>query len=167
MHMKRYPALHDTADCGRSEPPNIGPWNPATTYYKLDKRLKEIKEALPDELRLTSLNTENHIYGAPSGTSRTYFLIHAILTLSTTYLAPEYLATFPFRTSKPQGPLDEPLVTEPLPPDQPNYWVDKAAECFEYVRDFVSILQSFKDRNLVVESPFIGHAVYKAAWCGQ
>lgn len=63
--------------------------------------------------------------------------------------------------------MDEPLVTEPLPPDQPNYWVEKATECFEYVRDFVSILQSFKDRNLVVESAFIGHAVYKAAWDGQ
>ncbi|UPX11048.1 uncharacterized protein EKO05_0001673 [Ascochyta rabiei] len=150
----------------RSErPSNMGPWNPDTTYYKLDKRLREIKDDLPDELRLTPLNTENHIYGAPSGTSRTYFLIHAILTLSTTYLAPEYLATFPFRLPKPQGPLDEPLVTEPLPSGQPNYWVEKAAECFEYVRDFVSILQSFKERNHVVESPIVGHAIYKAAWC--
>lgn len=122
---------------------------------------------MPDELRLTSLNTENHIYGAPSATSRTYLLIHAILTLSTTYLAPEYLPTFGFRLTKPQGPMDEPLVTEKLPDNQPDYWVEKAKECFEYVRDFVSILQSFKDRGLIVESPFIGHAVYKAAWAGE
>lgn len=160
--------LRCTTNRDRSEKPaHLGPWNPATTYYKLDKRLREIKEDLPDELRLTSLNTENHIYGAPSGTSRTYFLIHAILTLSTTYLAPEYIAAFPFRLAKPQGPMDEPLVTEPLPSDQPNYWIEKISECFEYVRDFVNMVQSFKDRGLVVEAPFVGHAIYKAAWAGK
>jgi hypothetical protein len=154
-------------DLNSSETKNIGPWNPMTKFYKLDKRLREIKEDLPDELRLTSLNTENHIYGAPSGTSRTYFLIHAILTLSTTFLYPEYMAFAPWKLLKPEGPLDEPKVTEQLPRDQPNYWVDKATECFEYVRDFVNVLQSLKDRNLVVESPFTGYAIYKAAWCGK
>lgn len=63
--------------------------------------------------------------------------------------------------------MDEPLVTEPLPLDQPNYWVEKIAECFEYVRDFVSMVQSFKDRGIVVEAPFVGHAIYKAAWAGK
>lgn len=63
--------------------------------------------------------------------------------------------------------MDAPLVTDPVPEDQPNYWEDKAKECFEYVRDFVSVLRSFKDRDLIVESPFIAHAVYKAAWCGK
>jgi hypothetical protein len=155
------------ANCGRSEEPNIGPWNPKTTYYQLDKRLREIKEELPDELQLTSINTENHVYETPSTTSRTYYLIHAILQLSTAYLYPEYLPTYGFRLQKPQGPMDAPLVTEPVPGDQQNYWEDKAKECFEYVRDFVSALRSFKDRDLVVESPFIGHAVYKAAWCGK
>ncbi|KAJ8113919.1 hypothetical protein OPT61_g4072 [Boeremia exigua] len=151
----------------RSEPPGIGPWNPDSTYYKLDKRLREIREDLPEELRLTSINTENHVYGVASATSRTYFLVHAILMLSTTYLAPEYLPTFGFRLTKPQGPMDEPLVTEALPADQPDYWVDKAKECFEHVSDFVSVLQSFKDRGLVVESPFVGHAVWRAAWAAM
>lgn len=156
------------ANYDRSEKPNnIGPWNPGTKYYQLDKRLREIKEDLPDELQLTSINTENHIYETPSTTSRTYYLIHAILQLSTAYLYPEYLPTYGFRLKKPQGPMDAPLVTEPLPEDQPNYWEDKAKECFEYVRDFVGVLRSFKDRDLVPESPFVGHAVYKAAWCGE
>jgi hypothetical protein len=129
--------------------------------------LKDIKEELPDELQLTSINTENHVYETPSTTSRTYYLIHAILQLSTAYLYPEYLPTYGFRLKKPQGPMDAPLVTDPVPQEQPNYWEDKAKECFEYVRDFVSMLRSFKDRDLVVESPFIAHAVYKAAWCGK
>ncbi|KAH6615115.1 fungal-specific transcription factor domain-containing protein [Boeremia exigua] len=151
----------------RSETEHIGPWNTKTTYYHLDKRLREIRDDLPEELRLTSINTENHVYGAPSATSRTYFMIHAILMLSATYLAPEYMPTFGFRLTKPQGPMDEPSVTEPLPDDQPDYWVEKAKECFEYVRDFVSVLQSFKERGLVVESPFMGHAVWRAAWAAM
>ncbi|KAJ4407546.1 hypothetical protein N0V91_003815 [Didymella pomorum] len=151
----------------RSEKPNIGPWNPDTKYYQLEKRLRDIKEELPDELQLTSINTENHVYETPSTTSRTYYLIHAILQLSTAYLYPEYLPTYGFRLKKPQGPMDAPLVTDPVPEDQPHYWEDKAKECFEYVRDFVSMLRSFKDRDLVVESPFIAHAVYKAAWCAM
>lgn len=129
--------------------------------------MREIKEQLPDELQLTSINTENHVYETPSTTSRTYYLIHAILQLSTAYLYPEYLPTYGFGLEKPQGPMNAPLVTEAVPEDQPNYWEDKAEECFEYVRDFVSMLRSFKDRDLIVESPFIAHAVYKAAWCGK
>ncbi|KAF3031165.1 hypothetical protein E8E11_000109 [Didymella keratinophila] len=120
-----------------------------------------------DELQLTSINTENHVYETPSTTSRTYYLIHAILQLSTAYLYPEYLPTYGFGLEKPQGPMNAPLVTEAVPEDQPNYWEDKAEECFEYVRDFVSMLRSFKDRDLIVESPFIAHAVYKAAWCAM
>lgn len=151
----------------RSEPPHIGPWNPKTEYYRLDKRLEDIGEDLPEELRLNPINTENHIYGPPSVASRTYFMIHAVLMLCKTYLAPEYLPTFGYRVTKPQGPLDPPLVTEPLPVDQPDYWVEKAKACFEYVRDYASVLQSFKDRDLVVESPFMSHAIWRAAWAAM
>lgn len=63
--------------------------------------------------------------------------------------------------------MDEPLVTESLPANQPDYWVVQAKECFEYVRDFVSVLQAFKARDLVVESPFMGHAIWRAAWAGE
>ncbi|KAF2996636.1 hypothetical protein E8E13_002867 [Curvularia kusanoi] len=151
----------------RSEPADIGPWNSNTEYYHLDKRLETIRESLPEELQLNPINTENHIYGPPSAASRTYFLIHAVLMLCKTYLAPEYLPTFGFRLTKPQGPQDEPLVTEKLPADQPDYWVEKAKDCFEYVRDFVNVLQSFKERDLVVESPFMGHAIWRAAWAAM
>ena len=165
---ERHPGLTVLlANHARSEPPNIGPWNPKTEYYNLDKRLENIAEDLPEELRLNSINTENHIYGPPSVASRTYFMIHAVLMLCKTYLAPEYLPTFGYRVTKPQGPLDPPLVTEPLPVDQPDYWVEKAADCFEYVRDYASVLQSFKDRDLVVESPFMSHAIWRAAWAGK
>lgn len=156
-----------SANCTRSEEEGIGPWNPKTDYYKLDKRLRDIKENLPGELRLTSVNTEDHIYGVPSVTSRTYFMLHAVLMLSTSYLAPEYLPTYGFKQTAPTGPLDAPLVTEDLPADQPDYWVAKATECFEYVRDFVGILRSYKERDLVVESPFMGHAFWRAAWAGE
>ncbi|KAF3031941.1 hypothetical protein E8E12_002709 [Didymella heteroderae] len=120
----------------RSEKPNIGPWNPETKYYQLDKRLRDIKNELPTELQLTSINTENHVYETPSTTSRTYCLIHAILQLSTAYLYLEYLPTYGFKLEKPQAPMDAPLVTEPVPADQPDYWEDRAKNCLDYVRDF-------------------------------
>lgn len=159
--------MEHIADSCRSEPKNIGPWNPRTNYYNLNKRLKQVRDELPEELRLTSINTDTHVYSTPSASTRTYFLIHAILMLCTTYLAPEYLPTFGFRLTKPQGPMDEPLVTEPLPADQPDYWVEQAKECFEHVRDFVSVLEAFQRRGLVVESPFMGHAIWRAAWAGE
>lgn len=94
-------------------------------------------------------------------------MLHAVLMLSTLYLAPEYLPTYAWRLTKPIGPLDAPLVTEKIPDDQPDYWVATITECFEDLRDFINILRSFKERDLVVESPFMGHAIYKAAWAGE
>jgi hypothetical protein len=92
--------------------------------------------------------------------------MHAFLMLSTVALYREYIAFSPWRVTTPVGPLDDPKVTEPLPKDRPNYWVEQASDCFGAVKGFASILQACKVQSLVVESPIAGFATYLVAWCG-
>jgi hypothetical protein len=163
---RRY--VHALSSCNRAtdlsrSQGNLAPWNPATDFYHLEERLLHLKRSLPLDLQLTPRNTEVHIY---TGTSRVYVLMHAFLMLSTVALYREYIAFSPWRVTTPVGPLDDPKVTEPLPKDRPNYWVEQASDCFGAVKGFASILQACKVQSLVVESPIAGFATYLVAWCG-
>jgi hypothetical protein len=93
--------------------------------------------------------------------------MHAFLMLSTVALYREYMAFSPWRVTTPQGPLDEPKLTEKPPEGGPNYWVEQACECFGAVNEFASILQACQAQNLIVESPIAGFATYLVAWCGR
>jgi hypothetical protein len=164
---RRY--VHPTLLCScaadlSSSQGNLAPWNPETAFYHLEERLLQLKRSLPVDLQLTPRNTEVHIY---TGTSRVYVLMHAFLMLSTVALYREYIAFSPWRVTTPQGPLDDPKVTEPLPRDRPNYWVEQACDCFGAVNEFSSILQACQAQALVVESPIAGFATYLVAWCGM
>lgn len=75
------------------------------------------------------------------------------------------MAFAPWRLSAPQGPLDEPLITDH--PPSPDYWANQARECFGAARGFADLLKSCQALDVLVETPIAGFTTYIVAWCGE
>jgi hypothetical protein len=94
-------------------------------------------------------------------------MIHALHTLCTIALYREYIAFAPWGKAKPEGPLDEPRITEPLPNDHPDYWIVQARKCFGAGKDFAELLRVCHSAGALVESTIAGWATYIVGWCGE
>jgi hypothetical protein len=77
------------------------------------------------------------------------------------------MAFAPWGVKKPEGPLDDPKIKEPIPKDQPDYWILQARRCFGAARDFADLLKACQSANALVDSPIVGWATYIVAWCGE
>jgi hypothetical protein len=143
---------------------DFAPWNNESGFKKLEDDNQRLKAALPRHLVLTPRNTDTHIFYR---TSRNYLLIHALHSLCTIALYREYMAFSPWNVQNPQGPLDEPKITEPVPEDQPEYWITQARRCFGAAKDFADLLKACQLANALVDTPIAGFATYIVAWCGE
>jgi hypothetical protein len=76
------------------------------------------------------------------------------------------MAFAPWNVKIPEGPLDNPRIIEPIPKNQPDYWVIQARKCFGAARDFADLLKACQSANALVDSPIVGWATYIVAWCG-
>jgi hypothetical protein len=94
-------------------------------------------------------------------------MIHALHTLCTIALYTQYMPFAPWGKGKPEGPLDEPRITEPLPNDHPDYWIVQARKCFGAGKDFAELLRVCQSAGALVESTIAGWATYIAGWCGE
>ncbi|KAH3952827.1 hypothetical protein HBH98_179290 [Parastagonospora nodorum] len=140
------------------------PWDEKSTFYKLVQGYEVLRAGLPQPLTLTTQHTYDHIY---SKTSRDYVMIHALHTLCTIALYREYIAFAPWGKAKPEGPLDEPRITQPLPDDMPDYWIDQARKCFGAGKDFAELLIACDAANALVDSTIAGWATYIVGWCAM
>ncbi|KAH7414043.1 fungal-specific transcription factor domain-containing protein [Phaeosphaeria sp. MPI-PUGE-AT-0046c] len=138
------------------------PWNPETKFFELQKRHEELLSALPKHITLTADNTAACIINKMS---RNYISIHAVFSLCTIALYREYLALLPWDLKEPEGPLDEPRIVDPLPLEQPDYWIVQARKCFGAAREFADLLRTCKSRDALVESPIVVWTTYIVAWC--
>jgi hypothetical protein len=77
------------------------------------------------------------------------------------------MAFKPWNLKKPEGPLDEPKITESPPEDQPNYWITQARRCFGAAKDFADLLKTCQSADALVDSPIAGWATYIVTWCGE
>lgn len=140
------------------------PWNEKTTFKQLEHKLQLLKAGLPEQLQLTPENTQDRIYNG----SDKYVLIHAMYMMCTVWLYREYMAMMPWKLTFPQGPLDEPLITEK--PPHPNYWIDQAKACFGACKDFADLLHSVhssSSNNRLVETPTVAFATFTVAWSSK
>lgn len=135
------------------------PWDEKSTFRQLDLTLKRLKRDLPEQLQLTPENTQIRLYNGPADK---YLLIHAMCMMCTVWLYREYMPLSPWMLKTPQGPLDEPLISE-QPPD-PDYWVNQAKDCFGACKDFANLLHSLHD--VQTETPTMAFATYTVAWSG-
>lgn len=144
---------------------NKAPWNPETTFWKLEQGLKGLTRALPGDLTLTPRNTLAHI---ENNTSRHYTLMHSVHLLCSIALYREYMAFLPFDLDKPVGPVDEPtLPPEKFPLEDPLYWENQARDCFKAARSLIDLLHACQMKNVLVETPLSGYATWQAVTCGK
>ena len=144
------------------------PWDETTTFNKLETKLKQLKDRLPEHLQLTPENTQDQIYHG----SDKYVLIHTVYTLCTVWLYREYMAMAPWGLSSPSGPLDEPLILKD-PPER-DYWIKQAKACFGACRDYADLLYAVqlhavhpKLDNKLVETPIVAFAAYTVSWSSK
>ncbi|CAO2650530.1 Nn.00g018220.m01.CDS01 [Neocucurbitaria sp. VM-36] len=142
---------------GRRQEGSTPPWDEKSTFRRLDVTLKRLKRDLPEQLQLTPENTQIRLYNGPADK---YLLIHAMCMMCTVWLYREYMPLSPWTLKSPQGPLDDPLISET--PPEPDYWVNQAKDCFGACKDFANLLHSLHD--VQAETPTMAFATYTVAW---
>lgn len=152
--------MHD-ADHFRRE--RFPPWDTRCGWYNLRKAVSDFKADLPRNNTLTPQNTSAHIH---LRTSTPYTLVHTVYSLCQIILHREYIPFIPLRCSKPEGPLDPPLLSPLEYGVPPGFWEQSASECFSAARDIINLVRSCQEWSALVETPIIGFALYTVAFVG-
>ncbi|KFX90405.1 hypothetical protein O988_08213, partial [Pseudogymnoascus sp. VKM F-3808] len=139
------------------------PWDQRSEFYKLRQQLVAFHDSLPPKLTFSTSKIVAHISG---GTIALYTAIHTLYSLCNIVLHREYIPFVPLRSNGPSGPLDEPT----FPPDKydipEGFWDESAELIFKSARDIMDIVRVTGDRQVMVESPQVGFAVWTAAFVG-
>ncbi|KAI4867058.1 fungal-specific transcription factor domain-containing protein [Hypoxylon rubiginosum] len=135
------------------------PWSTKSTFYQLDKKLREFDAELPGTFTFSRSNYfkhENH------QASSVFVLLHMLRGLCLIMLHREYIPFVPIRCEKPQGPLDEP--TFPTSPD--GFWVSSAEQVFKASREIVDLVEICQRKKKLPQSTIVLFAIWTAAFCG-
>ncbi|KFY83000.1 hypothetical protein V498_08340, partial [Pseudogymnoascus sp. VKM F-4517 (FW-2822)] len=139
------------------------PWDQRSEFYKLRQQLVAFHDSLPPKLTFSPTKIAAHI---ASGSITLYTAIHTLYSLCNIVLHREYIPFIPIRSNGPSGPLDEPT----FPPDKydipEGFWEESAELIFKSARDIMDIVRVTSDRQVMVESPQVGFAVWTAAFVG-
>ncbi|KFY45116.1 hypothetical protein V494_01137, partial [Pseudogymnoascus sp. VKM F-4513 (FW-928)] len=139
------------------------PWDERSGFYSLRQQLVAFHDSLPPKLTFSPKKISAHI---ASGTITLYTAIHTLYSLCNIVLHREYIPFLPLRSNGPSGPLDEPT----FPPDKydvpEGFWDESAELIFKSARDIMDIVRVTSDRQVMVESPQVGFAVWTAAFVG-
>jgi len=137
------------------------PWSERSEFYKLRKQLEAFHDSLPPKLTFSPTKIAAHI---AAGSITLYTAIHTLYSLCNIVLHREYIPFVPLRCQKPSGPLDEPT----FPPESVpvGFWEESAEIMFKSARDIMEIVRVTSDRQVLVESPQVGFAVWTAAFVG-
>ncbi|KAH7114345.1 hypothetical protein B0J11DRAFT_414132, partial [Dendryphion nanum] len=150
-------AMHWSLEGGRRSDPRP-PWYQDHKFSVLEKRLNDFNAKLPIELQLNDQNTTAH---SQSKSPTHYLLMHSCLLLARMMLHREYLPFTPFGSSKPEGPIDAPTITEPPPQDRADFWIESARGCFKSTRQLFDLIYTYYQWSSLVETPFSGYAIYQ------
>lgn len=138
------------------------PFEPHSEFHRLWLQVQQFSQNLPPKLRFGARNISAHIAGQ---TITLYTSIQTLLSLCTIVLHREYLPFIPLRCSKPEGPLDEPTFPAGSAPE--GFWEESAKQIFRSAREIMEIVRITSDRQVLVESPQVGFAIWTAAFAGN
>ena len=138
------------------------PWEARSEFHKLRMQVEDFSNRLPPKLKFGARNISAHIAGQ---TITLYTSIQTLLSLCTMVLHREWLPFIPLRCSKPEGPLDEPTFPSGSAPN--GFWEDSARHIFRSARVIMDIVRITSERQVLVESPQVGFAVWTAAFAGE
>ena len=140
------------------------PWHPESRFYHLKTQLSEFGDGLSRNLQYTQRNTDTHIMY--KNTLAPYTLMHTVYFLSVIVLHRSYIPFLPLRCNGPEGPRDEPS----FPPEKykipDDFWRENARELFRAARQMMDLVKTCQERDVLLENPLVGFAVYNAAIIG-
>lgn len=84
--------------------------------------------------------------------------MHCMYLLCQVMLNREYVPFVPLNCKEPVGPLDPPLFPRETVP--PNFWAERAEECFKSAREIVDLARTCRQWHSMVETPFMGFSLY-------
>ncbi|WEW57745.1 hypothetical protein PRK78_003212 [Emydomyces testavorans] len=140
------------------------PWHPDSQFNRLKELLVEFQEGLPRNLQYSARNTDTHIMY--KNTLAPYSLMHIIYFLSVIVLHRGYIQFLPLRAVDPQGPLDEPSFPAEKFHAPEGFWKDISREVFRASRHMIELVKTCHDRDVLMETPLVGFAIYNAAFMG-
>ncbi|KAK2766791.1 hypothetical protein FQN54_006105 [Arachnomyces sp. PD_36] len=140
------------------------PWHPESRFYQLKSQLSEFTEGLSRNLQFCQRNTDTHIMY--KNTLAPYTLMHAVYFLSVIVLHKAYIPFLPLRCNGPEGPRDEPSFSPDKYKVPEDFWRENAREIFRAARQMMDLIKTCQERDVLVESPLMGFAIYNAALVG-
>lgn len=140
------------------------PWHPESRFYQLKTQLSDFTDGLSRNLQFSQRNTDTHIMY--KNTLAPYTLMHTVYFLSVIVLHRAYMPFLPLRCNGPEGPRDEPS----FPPDKykvpEDFWRENARELFKATRQMMDLVKTCQERDVLIENPLFGFAIYNAAVVG-
>lgn len=95
-----------------------------------------------------------------------YMVMHVVYFLSTIVLHRSYIPFLPLRCNEPVGPLDEPTFPRDKYSQPDGFWRESARELFRAARQMMDLIITCQEREVLVETPLVGFAIYNAAFIG-
>lgn len=153
--------LSEWTHAGGRRSESLPPWDEATGFFTLRRRLKEFYHGLPLSLTFTEANLSAHI---EKRNATTYASLHTLYSLCLIVLHREYIPFVPLRCKKPVGPLDRARYSVEKYDVPTGFWELSANDIMKASRDIIEIVRMCQDSNALPESPQIGFAIWQAAF---
>ncbi|KAI1006026.1 hypothetical protein K3495_g2194 [Podosphaera aphanis] len=139
----------------------LPPWNEASGFNILRRRLKNFSNALPPSLTFTEANLSAHI---EKRNATTYAALHTLYSLCLIVLHREYVPFVPLRCEKPMGPFDAPKSSSEECEMPHGFWEESTKCIMKAARNIIDIFRTCQDSNALPESPLIGFAIWQAVF---
>lgn len=116
------------------------PWDPNTTFFRLQHELERFYDNLPSVFRWSTSNYHRHENHQGSSV---YVSLHMLGSVCQIMLHREYIPFIPLRCEKPIGPLDAPTFPSGT---RPEWWERSAEKVFSAARDVVAVIDICRDK---------------------
>lgn len=117
------------------------PWDPRSTFYKLQEKTNAFNEDLPGTFTLSRQNYYRHDNHQATST---YVSLHMLASVCQIVLNREYLPFLPLRSRGPQGPPIGNQTVLNFAPDR--FWEESAEDVFQASRNIIDLVGLCKEK---------------------
>ncbi|KAJ5889068.1 fungal specific transcription factor domain-containing protein [Penicillium taxi] len=141
---------------GMNNPENC-PWVHGSRWRGIYDTLEDWRSSQSDRLKYPSTPVAINV---SLGQGESFAYVNLVYYISLLFLNREYIPFLPTLNSKPQGPVDPPVLPAVAPT---NWWSDRARELFYCAEAITLILQELIDLESPLLTPFSGLCTFSAA----
>ncbi|TVY52771.1 putative transcriptional regulatory protein, partial [Lachnellula cervina] len=146
---------------GRRQPemsePDKCPWRTTSPWNFIYENLEKWRSLQCRRLQYPLSPVATHV---SLGNGESFAYINLLYYVCILFLNREYIPFLPSSTSKPQGPIDPPLLKATSPD---NWWSERAADLFHAAKCITTILDELNEVDSPLITPFAGFCAFSAA----